>query len=676
MKKMLFFLLVLCLATVVWAANGIVINEIMYNSSGTDVEFVELYNASESNIDLTDWYLLDDNDAHNRCLLNGPLQAGEYLVIAGNIAQVQAKYPGVSNINQNEFGSGDEAWSFGNGGDVVRLFTNTNSLHDIVAYDDGGDWPGSPDGNGPSLELLHPGLDNALPTSWDPSQEDGGTPGQINSVYTTNVEPTCKDGARLVDLPTSSSAVTVTVLAYDNEGLAQVELMVNTGSGYTPLLMNDNGQSGDSVAGDSLFSAIIPAQANGTLVKYYALATDDIGQQDLWPNNAPEEYHAYTTGYTPPDIRVTELLAVNSNVNTDEAGEYDDWFEIHNADDIAVNIGGMFVSSSLTSSQMFQLPAKTLAPGEFFIIWADNDTEQGSFHTDFRLSSMGEAIGIFETIDHGNVLIHGWKYGRIGTNVSVGLKPIDASAPEFLKTPTPGASNQSSDYFSPVCINEFQSTSDFGGPDDWIEMYNRGNAPFDLSGCYLSDQRSNNTKWTFPQGKILQPGEFLVIYEDVLNFGWSSDGDDVIMFSASDSTTGLDFYDFGAQIADHSEGRYPDGLGYWTKFDTPTKGSANIHSGVGHKPSEAQPETIRLFQNFPNPFNPVTSISFALPVRQEITLKIFNATGREIMTLANNVFDSGHHTLLWHAQNMSSGTYYYELSGDNFQKTGKMILLR
>lgn len=337
-------ILLLTGATFAWSASDIVINEIMYNNPGADVEFIELYNASGSDKDLTSWYILDDNDSHSHCVLNGILGAGEYMIIAGNKAQFQAKYPGVGNINANEFDSGDDAWSFGNGGDAVRLFTNTGALHDRVDYNDGGDWPGSPDGNGPSLELLHPALDNNLYTSWDPSKDDGGTPGKVNSVFTNNVEPTCKDGERLVGLPDASTAVTVEVLAYDNEGLAKVELMINTGGGtYTPLLMNDNGSSGDATAGDSIYTVIIPSQSNGTLVKYYALATDDIGQQDLWPNNAPEEYHAYTVGYQPPDLRITELLAVNSTVNTDGAGEYDDWFEIYNAGDVAVNLGGMFV---------------------------------------------------------------------------------------------------------------------------------------------------------------------------------------------------------------------------------------------------------------------------------------------------------------------------------------------
>jgi len=518
-KLLIASILLFTIPSSIQAGNELVINEIMYNSDGNDVEYIELYNNSQTTYNLQNWYILDDNDTHSHCVINWTLQPGEYLVIAGDVTQFQQKYPGVSQVNPDGFDTGGTGWSLGNGGDVVRLYDNTNTLHDQVAYDDGGDWPTSPDGNGPSLELLHPALDNSLPTSWDPSSMDNGTPGAQNSVFTTNVQPTCKDGCRDIDLPTHTDAVLVTVLAFDNEGLDHVDLFVNCGQGFFAQPMYDDGTNGDLTADDSLYSAIIPAQNSNVLVKYYAIATDDIGQQDKWPNNAPVDYHAYTVDYLPPKLRITELLAVNNSVHKDEFGEYDDWFEIHNFGSENVNLGGMYVSNSIGSSKSFELPQVNLAPDEYTIIWADNDTEQGALHVDFKLSSAGEAVALFETIDHGNVLIHGWKYGVMSCDVSMGFKPEDGTAPEYLTSPSPGASNESSELFSPVCINEFQSTSGYGGPDDWVEIYNRGVESFDLSGCFLSDQRGDNTKWTFPQGSVLQPGEFLVVYEDALGFG-------------------------------------------------------------------------------------------------------------------------------------------------------------
>jgi hypothetical protein len=226
-----------------------------------------------------------------------------------------------------------------------------------------------------------------------------------------------------------------------------------------------------------------------------------------------------------------------------------------------------------------------------------------------------------------------------------------------------------------VCINEFQSTSDFGGPDDWVEIYNRGAAAYDLSGCFLSDQRGANTKWTFPQGTVLNPGEFLVIYEDALKFGFSSEGANVIMLTAADSTTGLDFYDFGPQRPDRSEARHPDGVAIWS-IGTPTKGSPNGLSGIRSDNPLLQPGEITLSANYPNPFNPETAISFSLPSRQRISVKIYNSMGQETATLADRFFEQGSHELTWRASGLPSGLYFYTLTGEGIRKTKNMVLLK
>ena len=658
------------------AQNDIVINEVMYNSSDTDIEFIELYNASGTTQNLQNWYLLDDNDLHEKCLIDYTMIPGEYLIVAGDINNFKIKYPSVLNINPNDFDNGGTGWSLGNGGDAIRLFDSSNILQDSVGYNDSGDWPNSADGDGPSLELLNPNADNSLATSWDPSLVNDGTPGEINSVYTENTMPICRDGERSVELPTTSDAVTITVNAFDTEGLSQVELFVNTGESYISQTMFDNGLNGDEVAGDSIYTTIISAQTSGTLVKYYSVATDNIGQQESWPNNVPTEYHAYTVDFVPPQLRITELLAVNNSINPDEAGEYDDWFEIYNAGSESVNLAGMYVGNSLGSSKSFELPSITIEPDEYIIFWADNDTDQGEMHVDFKLASSGESIALFETVDHGNVLIHGWKYGLMSSDVSMGFNPEDGNTPEYLASPSPGASNETSELFSTVCINEFQTTSDYGGIDDWVEIYNRGTESFDLSGCFLSDERGDNTKWKFPQEAFLEPGEFLVVYEDVLGFSFSSEGDDVIMLTASDSTTGLDFYDFNQQLADKSEGRFPDGVNSWNTFNDPTPGALNSQLTGIEENNDIVPTEFVLGQNYPNPFNPSTQITVSLPESGNYSLRIYNMLGQEVAVLLSDQVSAGTHTFNFDASNLTSGIYFYNFSGNNYSQTKKMMLLK
>ncbi|MCK4413098.1 MAG: lamin tail domain-containing protein [Candidatus Eisenbacteria sp.] len=672
--------LVLVLATVPAAAE-IVINEIMYNSLGTDVEFVELYNYSDAAQDLTGWYLLDDNDAHAHCPLEGVLGPGEYFVIVGDLSNFALLYPDVENVNPNDFDPGGTGWSLGNDGDQVRLFEALEDLHDIVAYDDEGEWPGSPDGGGPSLELINPRLDNALPTSWDPSLASWGTPGEHNSVYVTDPPPVATGGQRDVDLPTSADEVTITVIAFDVDSLVSVELFVDMGAGYTPQEMFDDGLHGDGTAEDGIFGALIAPQPSGTLVRYYAVATDSLGQTDAWPDYAPSEYHAYTVDHVLPGLQITEILAVNVTGIQDDFLEREDWIEIHNGGEGAVDLDGMFLSDEMDGCRDWMLPAVVLDPGERLIVWADDEVGQGPLHAGFKLSGGGEAVALFEAVNHGNVRIHGFEFGLMSADVSVGYLPADGSAPEYLGTPTPGASNETSNLFSPICINEFLTTSVFGGIDDWVEIYNRGPVAVDMGGWMLSDRRSTPERWLFPQGTELEPGGFLVIDEDVLGFGWSSAGDEVIMLTAADSTTGMAFYDFGPQTPDVSEGRYPNGVAYWRFFEDLTPGSPNPNPSVGVEEELPSKTTLRLLGNFPNPFRPPTRIILETAVGAEASVRIYSVDGRFVRTLHQGALEAGVHALSWNGcdeagRELATGLYLVCVDSGRGTQSARMLLLR
>jgi len=88
------------------------------------------------------------------------------------------------------------------------------------------------------------------------------------------------------------------------------------------------------------------------------------------------------------------------------------------------------------------------------------------------------------------------------------------------------------------------------------------------------------------------------------------------------------------------------------------------------------PSDYFLSQNFPNPFNPVTRITFSIPKDKFITLKIFDITGREIQTLISEMKQGGTHTLEFKAGNLSSGVYFYKLECDGFSEVKSMILLK
>ena len=158
---------------------GIVINEINYNSTDNfdSDDWVEIYNSSNDTIDISSWLLKDEDDEHIFTVpSNIKILPEQYIIFCKDTIKFTELFPDVESYY------GNLGFGLSGGSDLVRLFDYTGSLVDTVRYDDDDPWPLSADGNGPTLELKHPTLDNALWESWSAS-EGYGTPGAQNSVF-------------------------------------------------------------------------------------------------------------------------------------------------------------------------------------------------------------------------------------------------------------------------------------------------------------------------------------------------------------------------------------------------------------------------------------------------------------------------------------------------------------
>ena len=92
---------------------------------------------------------------------------------------------------------------------------------------------------------------------------------------------------------------------------------------------------------------------------------------------------------------------------------------------------------------------------------------------------------------------------------------------------------------------------------------------------------------------------------------------------------------------------------------------------------ESTVNDFKLYQNYPNPFNPSTKIQYAIGDRQFVTLKIYNAIGKDVAVLVNEVQEAGIHSKLYIVNStLPSGVYFYQLKAGNFQETKKMILIK
>ncbi|MEW6196658.1 MAG: exo-alpha-sialidase [Bacteroidota bacterium] len=88
------------------------------------------------------------------------------------------------------------------------------------------------------------------------------------------------------------------------------------------------------------------------------------------------------------------------------------------------------------------------------------------------------------------------------------------------------------------------------------------------------------------------------------------------------------------------------------------------------------PESFMLYQNYPNPFNPTTTIRFSLPKNEFVQLKVFNMLGQEITKLIDGELNSGEHSVVFNANDLASGIYFYQLKTNSFTKELKAAILK
>lgn len=186
---------------------------------------------------------------------------------------------------------------------------------------------------------------------------------------------------------------------------------------------------------------------------------------------------------------------------------------------------------------------------------------------------------------------------------------------------------------------------------------------------------------TAPDSTTIDPGGFLLLWADKeseqgilhVEIKLGSGGEQIGLF-ASDGATPIDTLTFGAQTADISKGRNPDGSETWEFFTSPTPGTTNGGASVSEPVN--LPMAVTLEQNYPNPFNPTTNIRFSLEANGELSLLIYDISGRLVETLVSSRTAAGEYNVEWNAASHPSGIYFYRLTSSGEQITKKMLFLK
>ncbi len=280
----------------------VVINEIMFHPSSekTAEEFIELHNNGATPANLDGWRI---TSGVSFTFPNVTLAAGGYLVVAADGAAFRAKYPAVSTVVAGWTGR------LSNSADSIVLRDNRGVKIDQVDYADDGDWAvrerddldhehrgwrwrSQADGYGKSLELINAAFDNSYGQNWGASTKVDGTPGAANSIAAPDIAPVVTDVRHFPLVPTPAQGVNVNATVIDDLA-AEVAVVVRfrqAGSvAWNTAPMFDDGAHNDGIAGDNIFGAQFPPQADATIVEFHVSATDRTRTR-TWPapalNNA------------------------------------------------------------------------------------------------------------------------------------------------------------------------------------------------------------------------------------------------------------------------------------------------------------------------------------------------------------------------------------------------------
>jgi hypothetical protein len=145
-----------------------------------------------------------------------------------------------------------------------------------------------------------------------------------------------------------------------------------------------------------------------------------------------------------PDLVINEFLASNDTCCADENGEYDDYIEIYNQGDVAIDIGGFLITDEIGSfDDYYQIPTGNdvtiIQPGSFLLLWADEESEQGVLHVEIELSGAGEQIGLF--LQDSTTVVDMLTFSEQMEDISYGRYPDGSANWEYFNTPSPGTEN-------------------------------------------------------------------------------------------------------------------------------------------------------------------------------------------------------------------------------------------
>ncbi|PLX00694.1 MAG: hypothetical protein C0594_15405, partial [Marinilabiliales bacterium] len=217
---------------------------------------------------------------------------------------------------------------------------------------------------------------------------------------------------------------------------------------FTKVEMFDDGLHEDGVAGDGIWGASIILDENKT---HYYIYSENSEAGIFSPLRAEHEYYsivAENEAAIDGDLVINEIMASNSSVAMDEAGEFDDWVELYNNSQEEISLLGYYLTDDDNDLTKWAFPDTSIQAESYLIIWTDNDPEQQGLHAGFKLSASGEQLLL---VNSSYKMVDTLDYSTQTTNLGYARVP-NGTGPFVIQQPTFSSSNDLQ------AIEEFQAT--------------------------------------------------------------------------------------------------------------------------------------------------------------------------------------------------------------------------
>ena len=420
----------------------LVITEIMYNDPSVEdtLEFIEIYNNGTVDAIVGGFRL---EDAVNHTLASVTIPPNGFYLVARNAEAAENFY----GLAFEDYGG-----QLSDNNEFIQLVNVDGVVIDSLNYNDNVPWPSAGDGFGPSIELVDPDSENAFGSNWVAS--DNGL-GFINGLP-LSATPGTLIGGTLPVVQLDNNGISVN----EQDGVIELDIYIaganNVQSVIEVEFVEGTATSPEDHGSNTISTIQLPANSDGIEsiafplvndsenegVEYFTLEISAVSNCQIGLNTQITIIIA-DDDFTSPELFINELQSSNINTIEDGIGESDDWFEIYNPNNFAVDLAGYYVSDEPMNPTKDRLPVGStetiIQPMGFMLLWADEQGSQGPLHVNFKLSATGESLRL--TDPNGVTPIDGIDFGAIPTDESYGRFCDGEDDLLVFTLPTPGSTN-------------------------------------------------------------------------------------------------------------------------------------------------------------------------------------------------------------------------------------------